>query len=166
MKKEEMEKRDCIIVCGYPANEDGTISNILKSRIDMAIDLYTNHYADVIIVSGGAIHNAYYEAKVMKEYAMEQGIPSDVILLEDKAKSTYHNMMYARDIMKQYQYTSCFVVTNSWHKIKAEYYAKKFHLDYKMINSKKPEGMSIIKVWILTLYMPINMWINRLKGFK
>ena len=31
---------DCAIVCGYPANEDGTISNILESRIRKAIELY------------------------------------------------------------------------------------------------------------------------------
>lgn len=161
-----MKKRDCVIVCGYPANEDGTISNILKSRIETAMELYRNHDVDTIIVSGGAIHNAYNEAKVMKQYATKQGIPSDAILLEDKAKSTYHNMMYAREIMEQYQYTSCFVVTNSWHIIKAKYYAKKFHLDYEMVSSKRPEGMSIIKVWLLTCYMPINMWINRMKGFK
>ena len=51
--------KDCAIICGYPANEDGTISSILKSRIDLGIDLYMTHQVRYLIVSGGAIHNAY-----------------------------------------------------------------------------------------------------------
>ena len=161
-----MEKRDCIIVCGYPANEDGSISNILKSRIDKAIELYRNHFADIIIVSGGAIHNQYNEAEVMKAYAITCGIPSASIFLENKAKSTYHNMMYAKEIMEKHHLYTCYVVTNSWHKVKAEYYAKKFVLDYVMVNSKRPKGMSLIKVWLYTFYMHINMLINRMKVYK
>lgn len=64
-----MNMKDCAIVCGYPANEDGTISNILKSRIDKAIELYQNHEIKYIIVSGGSIHNQYNEALTMKDYA-------------------------------------------------------------------------------------------------
>lgn len=158
--------RDCVIVCGYPSNDDGTISNILESRIKKAIELYKNGEVNYLILSGGAIHNSYCEALVMKEYAFNAGVNIENILLEDKAKSTYHNMMYSKDIMIQYNLNDCYVVTNSWHKIKAEHYAKKFKLDYKMINADKPLGMSWFKVLLLTIDMPINMLKMRMKGFK
>lgn len=158
--------RDCVIVCGYPSNDDGTISNILESRIKKAIELYKNGEVNYLILSGGAIHNSYCEALVMKEYAFNAGVNIENILLEDKAKSTYHNMMYSKDIMIQYNLNDCYVVTNSWHKIKAEYYAKKFKLDYEMINADKPLGMSWFKVLLLTIDMPINMLKMRMKGFK
>lgn len=158
--------KDCVIVCGYPANEDGTISYILKSRIDKAIELYKNHQVLYIIVSGGAIHNAYSEALTMKDYALTKGVDEEHILVENRAKSTYHNMLYSQEIMQQLHLNTCFVVTNSWHKIKAEYYAKKFALHYEMCNASRPEQMPYWKVLLYTLYMPINMFINRLKGFK
>lgn len=158
--------KDCVIVCGYPTNDDGTISTILKSRIDKAIELYHDHQVRYIIVSGGAIHNQYSEALTMKEYACQHNINEDIILIEDQAKSTYHNMMYSKEIMKRYDLKTCYVVTNSWHVVKARYYADKFHLDHQMVKANKPEHMSSLKVMLLTIYMPINMLINRFKGFK
>lgn len=158
--------KDCVIVCGYPTNQDGTISSILKSRIDKAIELYKNHQVLYIIVSGGAIHNSYSEAFTMKNYALLKGVKEEHILIENKAKSTYHNMKYSKDIMQKNHLQTCYIVTNSWHKIKAEYYAKKFCLRYEMMNANKPSDMSYLKVMLLTIYMPINMFINRLKGYK
>ena len=69
------QRKDCAIVCGYPTNEDGSISSILQSRIDKAIELYRNHKVNYIIVSGGAIHNQYNEAYCMKKYALTKAIP-------------------------------------------------------------------------------------------
>ena len=158
--------KDCVIVCGYPANEDGSISYILKSRIDKAIEIYRQNKVKYIIVSGGAVHNDFSEALTMKQYALKQGVDEKAILLEDQAKSTYHNMLFSKEIMEKYQLKNCYVVTNSWHKIKAKYYAKKFELNYVMVNADKPEKMSYFKVLILTFYMPINMLIMRFKGYK
>jgi len=161
-----MKMKDCAIVCGYPTNEDGTISEILKSRIEKAIELYQKQQIQYIIVSGGAIHNQYSEAYTMKDYAIKQGIPQDYILIENKAKSTYHNMLYSKDIMEDYHLKNCYVITNSWHIIKAKYYAKQFLNDFEMIACQKPKNMTSFKVILLHIYMPINMFINRLKGYK
>lgn len=158
-------KRDCVIVCGYPTNDDGTISSILKSRISCAIELYHQGIIQYVLVSGGAIHNQYEEANCMKEYALCHGVSEECIIVENQAKSTYHNMLYASELMKQYHCHDCYVVTNSWHMIKAQYYANKFHLDFVPVKAKKPEGMSYLKVLFLTIEMPINMLINRLKGY-
>lgn len=157
---------DCAIVCGYPANEDGTISYILQSRIDKAIELYKQGNIGYIIVSGGAVHNQYSEAKVMEKYAIKNGVPKEKIIIEDQAKSTYHNMMYADELMKQYHIKTCYVVTNSWHMIKAKYYAKKFHLNFQTMTCSKPQHMSYLKVICLHVYMPLQMLKMRLKGYK
>lgn len=158
--------KDCVIVCGYPTNDDGTISYILKSRIDKAIELYQKKKVEFIIVSGGAVHNQYSEALTMKEYAIQNGIDERYILLENNAKSTYHNMMYSKQIMENNKLNNCYVVTNSWHRIKAKYYAEKFDLNFEMINADRPENMSYLKVVLLTFEMPMNMFIMRMKGYK
>lgn len=158
--------KDCILVCGYPTNEDGTLSHILKSRIDKAIELYKNHQSAYMIVSGGAIHNQFSEAKAMAEYAITQGISKSCIIIENQAKSTYHNMLYCKEMMERNHFMSCYIVTNSWHIMKAEYYAKKFQLDYQMVKASRPQGMSWFYSVLLHIEMPFNMFINRCKGYK
>lgn len=157
---------DCAIVCGYPTLEDGSISPILQSRIDKAIALYYNQSIRYIIVSGAAVHNAYSEALCMKNYALAHHVPEDHIIVEDQALSTYHNMMYAKALMERYHFQDCLVITNSWHMIKARYYARKFALNFAEAKAARPPQMSWFKVALYTLYMPINMLINRCKGYK
>lgn len=50
--------------------------------------------------------------------------------------------------------------------MKAEYYAKKFDLNYCVVKANKPEGMSSLRQLFLHINMPINMLINRMKGYK
>lgn len=158
--------KDCAIVCGYPTKENGEISPILESRIQKAVELYQRSMISYIIVSGGAIHNQYSEALAMEEYAISKGVPKEKIIIENKAKSTYHNMKLSRESMKNHHLESCYVITNSWHIIKAKYYAKQFLNDFEMLACAKPKHMKWIVVLGLHFYMPINMLINRLKGYK
>lgn len=158
--------KDCAIVCGYPTLDNGELSNILKSRIEKGIELYQQHQVKYLIVSGGAIHNQYSEAIAMKEYAISMGVPEEAIIIENEAKSTYHNMLLSKKIMQEKQLNSCVVITNSWHIIKAKYYAQQFLVDFEMISANKPKHMSWIQVLSLHIYMPINMLINRFKGYK
>lgn len=159
-------KKDCVIVCGYPADDDGTISEILKSRVDEGISLYKDGYVDKMIMSGTNAHNAYIEAEVMKDYAVSCGVKEDDILLEIKAKSTYHNMLYCKDIVLEHNLKTCYVITNSWHLRKADYYSRKFDYDYEMIQSKKPDSMSVFQVLYMHIHMHITTYINLLKGYS
>ena len=158
--------KDCVIVCGYPANDDGTISEILKSRVEEGIALYKEGYVNTMIMSGTNAHNQYVEAIVMKDYAITQGVKEEDVLLETKAKSTYHNMLYSKDIVEKYHIKTCYVITNSWHLRKADYYSRKFEFDYEMIASKKPESMSCFEVFYLHVHMHITTYINLLKGYS
>ena len=159
-------KKDCVIVCGYPANEDGTISEILKSRVDEGISLYKEGFVKWMIMSGTDAHNQYIEAVVMRDYAISRGVKEEDILIETKAKSTYHNMLYCKDIVENRQIKTCYVITNSWHLRKADYYSRKFGYDYEMISSKKPESISCFKVVYLHIHMHITTYINLLKGYS
>ena len=76
-RKWEKESYDCAVVCGYFANEDGTPSEMMKSRVDKAAALWKQKKVGYLILSGGAVHNKYVEAEIMKKYAMEQGVPEE-----------------------------------------------------------------------------------------
>ena len=155
--RKDREVYDCIVVCGYPAKIDGTPSEIMKTRVDKAIELWKRKNAEYLILSGGAVANQFTEAEVMKKYAMQKGIPESVIYEEKEAVSTYHNMMHVKKLMEQKKLKNCIVVTNGWHIRKANYYAEKFHLDYVMAKAENPgEERFWTTVW---RYLSVNLYM-------
>lgn len=156
---------DCVVVCGYPAEIDGTPSLIMKTRVEKAVKLILSGKAKYLILSGGAVANKYIEAEVMKKYAVELGIPEAMIFEEKAAMSTYHNMMYAKIIMEQHQLRSCIVVTNGWHLRKADYYSGKFGLDYVMVKAQEPEEASVCSTLWKYLSVNFQMYYMMLKGY-
>ncbi|MCQ2507866.1 MAG: YdcF family protein [Dorea sp.] len=153
---------DCAVVCGFPANPDGTISAVAKSRTEKGIELYQAGKVRKLLFSGAAVRNQYTEAEVMKAYAMEAGVPEEDILTETKAGSTYANMKLSLPILMKHRIKTIAVVTNDWHLRKTDHYTRKMHMEYVMVCAERPEGESIFKnIWMhiqtnATAYY--NMW--------
>lgn len=147
LKKWTKESYDCALVCGYPAKQDGTGTDILKSRVLKAVELWQQNKVKYFVFSGANVKNEYVEAEVMKEYAKTLGVPEEIIFTEKKARSTYHNMMYAKEVMKEQHMKDCVVVTSAWHLRKANHYAQKFGLDYVMCPAKEPEEGKLSVLW-------------------
>ncbi|WP_455683067.1 YdcF family protein [Thomasclavelia sp.] len=164
-KKYRYTKYDCAIVCGYPANDNGKPSKIMKTRVDKAVELYKDGKIKFIILSGGSVKNKYKEADVMEEYALGSGVNQDIIFKEDKAMCTYHNLMYTKEIMNKNHLKNCLVVTNSWHLRKADHYARKFKFDYAMISAQAPKSYSSLKIIILHISTNLKMYFNLFKGY-
>lgn len=156
---------DCAIVCGYHAEEDGSPSPVMKSRVEKGVSLLRKGKADCLLLSGGAVFNSYVEAEVMETYALELGASQDMLYTETQAVSTYHNMMYAKEVMDKHGFKDCIIVTNGWHLRKADHYARKFHLDYVMCEADDP----VEQTWLCgaSFYMKTwwNMYSNLFRGY-
>jgi len=161
----ERQRYDCIVVCGYPADENGEPSEIMKTRVEKAVELMKKKKADWLILSGGPVANEFIEADVMADYAMELGIPETVILREKAAVSTYHNMLYVKEIMEQNHLKDCIVVTNGWHLRKADYYSRKFKLDYVMAKAKEPESERLYTTLWRYISVNMQMYYMMFKGY-
>ena len=164
-KKQRYKKYDCAIICGDPANIGGEPSTIMKSWVEMGVTLYKKERIKFLILSGGAVKNEYQEAKIMASYAISLGVKKEDILIEGQSRSTYHNLMYSRDIMQINGLKNALVVTNSWHLRKADHYARKFKLDYAMVSASAPKSYCWIKVVVLHLGTNIKMYYNLFKGY-
>lgn len=164
-KKQHYRKYDCAIICGYPANNDGYPSKIMKSRVLAGVSLYKQGKVKKLIMSGGAVKNEFIEAKVMSDYALYLGVKAKDIIVESQSRSTYHNLMYCHELMQVNQLRNALVVTNSWHLRKADHYARKFKLDYAMVSAKPPKSYFKLKVLFLHLYTNLVMYHNLFKGY-
>lgn len=160
------QKKDVIIVLGYPAKKDGSVSPILRERINKAAKLYHEGIAEVIICTGAAVANNYIEADVMAKALIELGVPDLSIIREKLAKGTYENLVNSKKIMKDRGLATAVIVSSPWHLRKASSYAFRLEIDHTVEKSKFPHEYLIIGVGLIYLYVYTQMFINLLRYHK
>lgn len=114
------ESHDCIIVLGAGLRNDKP-SPMLKDRLEKGISLFKAGAAPKLLMSGDHGRTGYNEVQVMKQYAIDAGVPSEDIFMDHAGFSTYESMIRARDIFKV---TSPIVVTQKYHLYRAVYICK------------------------------------------
>lgn len=116
---------DCIIVlgCGVWGDEP---TPLLSDRIDAAIALYKAGVAPKILMSGDHGRDGYDEVSVMRNYAIERGVPSEDIFMDHAGFSTYETMYRASDI---FGISHAVVVTQKYHLFRSLYDARAFGID-------------------------------------
>ncbi len=112
---------DCIMVLGCSVRPDGTPSGMLRDRLDKGIELYEDGVSDRLLMSGDHGRKNYDEVNRMKQYAIDEGIPSGDIFMDHAGFSTYESMYRARDI---FQVKKIIIVTQRYHMYRALYVAQ------------------------------------------
>lgn len=114
---------DYLVVLG--AGLDGEkVTPLLASRVDKAVKLYRDNPSIQLIMSGGhGEDEVVAEASAMAEYARQQGVPPEAIILEDRATNTEENIMFSYDLMSSKE-AKFAVVTNAYHVFRALLIAK------------------------------------------
>ena len=85
------------VILGNLINDDGSISEIMKKRLEATLRLNKLFLPAKIIVSGGVANPlaGVSEAQVMRDYLVERGVESDKIVLEDKSMTTKQNAEFS-----------------------------------------------------------------------
>ena len=128
------ENIDCIIVLGAGIRNNKP-SNMLEDRLLTSIDLYNNKISNKIIASGDHGQKNYDEVNVMKNYLIENGIPSEDIFMDHAGFSTYDSIYRAKETFKAKKVV---IVTQKYHLYRALYIAKKLDLEsYGVIANRR-----------------------------
>jgi uncharacterized SAM-binding protein YcdF (DUF218 family) len=106
---------DTLIVLGNPARPDGSPSPELRERIEESVREYRAGVAPHLIMTGGAAHNRFVEGQVMADYAAQEGVPPEAIVVEGKAKDTIQNIWFSRQIMQANGWHSAEVISSPYH---------------------------------------------------
>ncbi len=114
------EKYDCILVLGAGVR-NGSPRPMLQDRLDYAIKLYKDGIAPKLLMSGDHGQKDYDEVNVMKNYAIEKGVPSEDIFMDHAGFSTYESIYRTRDIFKAKKIV---IVTQEYHLYRALYISK------------------------------------------
>ena len=106
---------DTLIVLGNPAETDGTPSPEQRERTLEGIREYKAGVAPHLIFTGGAAHNRFVEADVMRDLAVAQGVPTADVTVEDQAQNTIQNIYYSEQIMEAHHWKSAEVISSPSH---------------------------------------------------
>ena len=95
--------KDFIIILGSKVNKDGTLTPLLKGRVDKAIDFGKKQYEltkkkIIYVPSGGkGKDEKIAEAEAIKKYLIEKGIKEKQIIIENKSTNTFENMKFSKE---------------------------------------------------------------------
>jgi len=94
--------KDFIIILGSKIKSDGTLTPLLKGRVDRAIAFANKQYEIskkkiVYVASGGkGKDEVIAEAEAIKKYLLSKGIKEKQIIIENKSKNTNENMKFSK----------------------------------------------------------------------
>ena len=160
VKRKIKYNKDYIIILGCQIRKDGSLTPLLKGRVDKAIEFRNeqlkNTNKDLIFIpSGGKGEDEIIsEAVAMKNYLIKNGIKSRNILIEDKSKNTYENIKFSNKLIKNKKANVAFSTTN-YHVFRAGLIASEQGLKLEGIGSKTKAYFWInafIREFIGTLY--------------
>lgn len=121
----KLSEVDCIIILGAGIWDDQP-SPMLEDRLLEGIKLYQNNVSNKIIMSGDHGREDYDEVNIMKNYAIEKGIPSENIFMDHAGFSTYESIYRAKEI---FEAKKVVIVTQEYHLYRALYIANKLGIE-------------------------------------
>lgn len=122
---ESLKNVDCILVLGCGVRDNGTPSDMLRDRLERGIELYFAGVAPKLLMSGDHGRVEYDEVNIMKQYAIDKGVPSEDVFMDHAGFSTYESIYRAKEIFCA---DNIVIVTQEYHLYRALYLAEKFGL--------------------------------------
>ncbi len=142
-REAEAPQVDYVIVLGARLYGD-LPSPALVERLKVAKDYLLQNTSTRAIVTGGqGTDETIPEAHAMRKYLIENGIDEDRIVVEDRATSTYENMKYSKELIKEDtgEPVTVLVITNKHHIFRAKFLAKRQGMEAYGLPSKIPQSI-------------------------
>ena len=161
-KAAELEDVDCIIILGCQVKDDGSLSHMLRDRLMRGLEVYEACAAPKLLMSGDHGSEEYDEVGAMKNYAIENGVPSENIFMDHAGFSTYESIYRAKEI---FQADKVIIVTQEYHLYRALYIAEQFSVEAYGVSAdlNRYAGQSMrdfrevlarCKDWVMCIFKP------------
>ena len=128
----KLEDIDCILVLGCFVKDDGRPSDMLFDRLTRGVELYDMGAAPKLLMSGDHGREEYDEVAAMKQFAIDEGIPSEDVFMDHAGFSTYESVYRAKEI---FQADKILIVTQEYHLYRALYIANQLGVEAYGVSS-------------------------------
>lgn len=155
---------DAVIVLGAALSEPGVPGPALRRRLAHGVTVWKRRNAAFLVVSGGIVGPPPAEAEVMRVLAMEQGVPSERIVVEDQARNTFENAVYSGRICRDRGWRRLAVITDAHHMRRALFVFRR--LDLPAVGDPVPGrcGMSRLE-WYGACLQEFGLLVNSARLF-
>lgn len=99
--------KDYIIILGCGIRADGSLTPLLKGRVDAALAFEkeqfeaTGKHAKFVPSGGQGPDEVISESEAMKNYLVTQNIPEDMIVMENKSTNTWENIKFSKEVIEK-----------------------------------------------------------------
>jgi uncharacterized SAM-binding protein YcdF (DUF218 family) len=113
--RNEAHTADAAVVLGAAAWNNRP-SPVFQERINHGIWLYQQGYIKKLIFTGGKSANApFSESEVARKYAIAHLVPQEDIYIEERSRTTYENILYAGNIIREHNLKTVLLVSDPMH---------------------------------------------------
>ncbi len=128
-RRDSRRPSQAIIVLGA-AQYNGTPSPVLAARLDHAIELYREHVAPTIVVTGGQQPgDKYTEAGASADYLHAHGVADNAILRETTGRTSWESLAAAARFLDSRHMTRVVLVSDPYHSERILAIAREVGLD-------------------------------------
>ena len=111
---------DAIVVLGNrpPMDAAGNVMPETRRRVTQGVALFQAGFAETLVMAGGPAPHDRVEAEVMRDLAVEQGVPASAIRLEGESRNTIENARNTLRLLCAGEvpcYPSIIVVSSPYH---------------------------------------------------
>lgn len=117
---------DCFVILSYAVKDRSFPTKPTRAQIELTYKWWNKFPQAKIIMSTGDNQGlGVPNSKVMAEYAIKLGIPSEIIIEEDRSMNTYENLLYSIEIINIEHFKQPTLVTLDLYTRRAVATAKK-----------------------------------------
>lgn len=143
------------IVLGASVTKSGSPSDALRDRVMTGVDLYKQHKAEKLLMTGDDGEFHIDEVSVMKRLAREAGVPEEDILVDEHGYRTYESCKRANEV---FQIEKAIIVTQRFHLARAIYLCTHFGIQSQGIIADRQSYSRIVYFWTRDLLSSVKAW--------
>jgi SanA protein len=154
---ETVPPRKVAIVYGAGITRDGRPQTALADRVWTASELYKAGKVQKLLMSGDNRYVDYNEPEAMRQYAIEQGVPDEDIVLDYAGRRTYDTCYRAGTI---FEVEEAILVTQWFHLDRALYTCDTLGIDAVGVAADRREYWSARYWWLRELAAVSRAWLD------
>lgn len=158
-------RREAIVVLGA-AQYDGRPSPALEGRLLLALELYRDGVAPLIVVTGGRQDgDTYTEATSGYNWLRARGVPDAAILKEVQGHSTYESLAATARFLRRRDISEVVLVSDAPHALRVESVAEEVGLEPQVAPVRTRHRSTAATIQLMTRET-IAVAIGRITGYR
>ncbi len=122
---------DIIVVLGAALNDDGQPTPTVRRRVAHGVALWKDGRAPRLLMAGGPTRHATPESHVMRNLAVDAGVPADAVHVEERSTRTLENAAFSKEILDAEGWRKALLVTDPTHMPRALYTFRRLGMSVK-----------------------------------